>query len=178
MPAIEIRPALLEDLNSIVQIKQIYQTSAVWQMDRRVGDNDFSIGFREVRLPRSIKVDVPNPPEFTTVSFTQPSGLLVASMPEGIVGYILVKEMTVPRSAWVEGLGVREEYRRKGIGSALLMAGQDWARSRHLVRMVLEMQSKNIPAIHMALGLGFEFCGYHDQYFANRDIALFFGKFI
>jgi len=60
MPAIEIRPALLEDLNSIVQIKQIYQTSAVWQMDRRVGDNDFSIGFREVRLPRSIKVDVPN----------------------------------------------------------------------------------------------------------------------
>ena len=178
MPAIEIRPALLEDLNAIVQIKQTYQTSAVWQMERRVSDDDFSVGFREVRLPRSIKVEVPNTPEFTTVSFTQPSGLLVAAMPEGIVGYILIKELTLPRSAWVDGLAVRDEFRRKGIGSALLMAGQDWARSRHLLRVVLEMQSKNIPAIHLALGLGFEFCGYHDQYFANRDIALFFGKFI
>lgn len=178
MPAIEIRPALLEDLNAIVQIKQTYQTSAVWQMERRMSDDDFSVGFREVRLPRSIKVEVPNTPEFTTVSFTQPSGLLVATMPEGIVGYILIKELTLPRSAWVDGLAVRDEFRRKGIGSALLMAGQDWARSRHLLRVVLEMQSKNIPAIHLALGLGFEFCGYHDQYFANRDIALFFGKFI
>jgi len=103
---------------------------------------------------------------------------LVATMPEGIVGYILVKEMGVPRSAWVEGLAVREDFRRKGIGSALVMAGEDWARNRNLMRIVLEMQSKNVPAIHMAMGLGFEFCGYHDQYFANRDIALFFGKFI
>jgi ribosomal protein S18 acetylase RimI-like enzyme len=178
MPAIVIRPALLEDLNSIVQIKQTYHTAAVWQMERRSSEEDFNVGFREVRLPRSIKVDVPNLPEFTTVSFTQPSGLLVATMPEGIVGYILVKEMGVPRSAWVDGLAVREEFRRKGIGSALLMAGEDWARNRHLMRVVLEMQSKNVPAIHMAMGLGFEFCGYHDQYFANRDIALFFGKFI
>jgi RimJ/RimL family protein N-acetyltransferase len=59
-----------------------------------------------------------------------------------------------------------------------VQAGEDWARNRHLMRIVLEMQSKNVPAIHMSMGLGFEFCGYHDQYFANRDIALFFGKFI
>lgn len=178
MPAIEIRPALLEDLNSIVALKQTYQTNSVWQMDRRLGDGDFSVGFREVRLPRAIKVDVPNQPEFTTVSFTQPSGLLVATMPEGVVGYVLVREQSAPRTALVEGLTVREDLRRKGIGSALVVAGQDWARSRKLMRVVLEMQSKNVPAIHMAMSLGFEFCGYHDQYFANRDIALFFGKFL
>ncbi len=178
MPAIVIRPALLEDLNLIVQIKQTYHTSAVWQMERQMGDNQFTVGFREVRLPRAIKVEVPNPPEFTTVSFTQPSGLLVATMAEGLVGFVLVKELSTPRSAWVEALAVREDFRRKGIGSALLLAGQDWARSRRLSRIVLEMQSKNIPAIHLAMGLGFEFCGYHDQYFANRDIAIFFGKFI
>lgn len=178
MPAIEIRPALLEDLNAIVQLKQTYQTTAVWQMERMPGEADFHVGFREVRLPRTIKVEVPNQPEFTTVTFTQPSGLLVATIPEGVVGYILVREQSIPKTAWVEGLTVREDLRRKGIGSALVVAAQDWARSRRLMRIVLEMQSKNIPAIHMALGLGYEFCGYHDQYYANRDIALFFGKFL
>jgi hypothetical protein len=28
----------------------------------------------------------------------------------------------------------------------------------------------------MAQKLGFEFCGYNDRYFANRDIGLFFAK--
>jgi ribosomal protein S18 acetylase RimI-like enzyme len=42
--------------------------------------------------------------------------------------------------------------------------------------MVLEMQPKNYPAIQLAQKLGFDFCGYNDRYYANRDIALFFAK--
>jgi hypothetical protein len=39
---------------------------------------------------------------------------------------------------------------------------------------VLEMQSRNYPAIQMAKRMGFEFCGFQDLYYANRDLALFF----
>ena len=36
------------------------------------------------------------------------------------------------------------------------------------------MQSKNYPAIHLALNQGYAFCGYNDHYYSTQDIALFF----
>jgi hypothetical protein len=42
--------------------------------------------------------------------------------------------------------------------------------------MILEMQSKNYPAIQLAQKLGFDFCGYNDNYFDNQDIAILFSK--
>jgi RimJ/RimL family protein N-acetyltransferase len=38
------------------------------------------------------------------------------------------------------------------------------------------VQSKNVPAIRLAQKSGFEFCGYNDQYYLNKDVALFFAK--
>jgi len=43
---------------------------------------------------------------------------------------------------------------------------------------LLEMSSKNNPAIRFAQKLGYEFCGYNDQYYETQDIALFFGRYI
>ncbi len=61
---------------------------------------------------------------------------------------------------------------------ALVLAAQDWASQRNLLRMIIEMQSKNFPGIHLAMKMGYEFCGYNDQYYASRDIALFFARFL
>ena len=66
--------------------------------------------------------------------------------------------------------------RRQGIGSALLLAAEEWGSTHDCRRLVLEMQPKNYPAIQMAQKLGFDFCGYNDRYFAKHDIALFFAK--
>jgi RimJ/RimL family protein N-acetyltransferase len=44
--------------------------------------------------------------------------------------------------------------------------------------MLLEMSSKNSPAIRLAQKLGYEFCGYNDAYYELQDIALFFGRLI
>jgi len=40
--------------------------------------------------------------------------------------------------------------------------------------MILEMQSKNYPAISLARKMGFVFSGYSDRYYPDREIALFF----
>jgi ribosomal protein S18 acetylase RimI-like enzyme len=75
-------------------------------------------------------------------------------------------------------LVVIRRLRRQGIGSALILAAQEWGMQHDTRRLVLEMQPKNYPAIQMAHKLGFELCGYNDRYYANNDIALFFGKSI
>jgi len=47
-------------------------------------------------------------------------------------------------------------------------------KQRKLKRILLEMQAKNHAAIQLARKLGYEFCGYCDDYFTNHDIAVFF----
>jgi ribosomal protein S18 acetylase RimI-like enzyme len=55
-----------------------------------------------------------------------------------------------------------------------LGAAIDWARARGFVRLFIEMQSKNYPAIMLARKLGFVFSGYSDHYYPDEDISLFF----
>jgi RimJ/RimL family protein N-acetyltransferase len=43
---------------------------------------------------------------------------------------------------------------------------------------MIELQSKNHAAIRLVQKLGYEFCGYNDQYYATRDVALFFGRLL
>jgi len=58
------------------------------------------------------------------------------------------------------------------------LAAQNWAENRHNNRILLEMTTKNIPAIRLAQKLGFEFSGYNDNYYESKDIALFFGRMV
>jgi ribosomal protein S18 acetylase RimI-like enzyme len=178
MPEIEIRHAVVADIPKLLELEHSFQTSYVWQMDRLFEKGQWTINFREVRLPRPAKVDYPVPSDILGAELSQRTGLLVASIEGEPVGYIGIKAISVSETASVIDLVVKEDLRRKGIGSALLLAAQDWASQRNLLRMVLEMQSKNYPAIHLALKLGYEFCGYNDQYYATRDIALFFSRFL
>jgi len=76
--------------------------------------------------------------------------------------------------AWISDLVVVPRWRRQGVGRALLAAAQRWAAEQGHRRLFVEMQSKNYPAIRLALQLGYEFCGYNDHYYSTQDIALFF----
>jgi ribosomal protein S18 acetylase RimI-like enzyme len=91
-------------------------------------------------------------------------------------GYISLLERGTASTVWVMDLAVDAASRRKGVASALLAAGQAWAESRAHRRFIMEMQSKNVAAIRLAQKSGFEFCGYNDQYYLNKDVALFFAK--
>jgi ribosomal protein S18 acetylase RimI-like enzyme len=177
MPEIEIRPAVLQDFGQLLNLDHSYQTSYVWQMDRTLEEGQISLLFREIRLPRNVRVEYPHSPKFLTQTLPQAT-LLVATLDSLPVGYVSVVEHLAPNSSWVTDLVVDEKSRRKGIGTALLMAAQEWTTQKNLKRIILEMQSKNYPAIRFALKLGYEFCGYNDHYYSNRDIALFFARLL
>ena len=170
MPEIEIRPATSTDIDHVQNIVHSYHTTHVWQMEHIYEDGQITISFREVRLPRSVGVKYPHMIKELDKDWMRRSTVLIATIKDTPVGYIRLSEHLAPDSAWTTDLAVKKEMRRKGIASALIFAGQDWATGKGLKRIILEMQSKNHPAIQMAFKLGFEFCGYNDHYFENQDI--------
>jgi GNAT superfamily N-acetyltransferase len=176
MPEIEIRPATAEDIPALTVIDHSYTSDFVWQMEVQSGEKQISVNFREVRLPRSVRVEYPRRPDALEEDWEQRAAVLVAVHEGETVGYASLMLGVAPLTTWVSDLAVNRRYRRQGIGSALLLAAGEWGLQHDCRKLVLEMQTKNYPAVHLAQKLGFEFSGYNDQYYANHDIGLFFSK--
>lgn len=176
MPEIEIRPVVLEDIPHLISVDHDYTSSYVWQMDFVVEEGQMGINFRHVRLPRSVRVDYPRHYKRLAENWEKRDALLAAVLEGEITGYCSLTLSVAPSTTWVTDLAVSRRARRQGIASTLLLAAQDWAREHASNRVVLEMQPKNYPAYCLSQKLGFDFCGYNDRYYTNRDIALFFGK--
>jgi GNAT superfamily N-acetyltransferase len=131
--------------------------------------------FREVRLPRSISVTYPHNPFALADDWVRRSMMLQPCRPDP-AGYI--------RSAWAwdrfSGVVTRSRgelaNRRQRRGRRFWQRPLDWAADRSHRRVILEMQSKNLPAIRLSQKFGYEFCGYNDQYYLTQDVALFFAK--
>jgi len=134
--------------------------------------------FREIRLPRSVTVAYPRSVSMLSETWNRRSGMLVAVIDEQVVAYTRMNDAIVQHTAWITDLVVSPRYRRQEIAILLMQSVQTWAVQRKNQRVLLEMSSKNNPAIRLAQKLGFEFCGYNDAYYEQQDIALFFGRFI
>lgn len=178
MPQIEIRQAEPEDIPFLTKLDHFFETTYVWQMERNQDIGEINLGFRKVRLPRSVRVDYPRPPEVLEQDLRHKTVVLAASLNHDLVGYISLLEQPATQSAWITDLAVHYDLRRKGIGTALVISAHEWAARHRLRWMTMEMQSKNYPAICLASKLGYEFCGFNEHYYANQDIVLFFGSYI
>jgi len=147
-------------------------------MDRNINEGQFQITFREIRLPRPIQVPYPRLAEALEDEWQLASGLLVASHEGKLIGYTKLSEIKEIHTVVIKDIVVDSMIRRQGVGTTLILATQNWANQRSNRKMIFEMPSKNFPAIKLAFKLGFEFSGYNDSYYPNKDIALFFSKFL
>jgi len=177
MPKIEIRSLNVSEKKDLLNFERSYLTSYVWQMERQIEEGKTTITFHQIRLPREIRVEIPYSLE-KIKEVMERAAVLVAVLNGIPVGFIALEERESPGSAWISYLVVSEPHRRQGIASGLTIAAHEWATQRDLRRIIIEVQSKNYPAIQLALKLGYEFYGYHDQFYANHDIALFFSRFL
>ena len=177
MPEIQIRPVKENDITSLIALEHDYVSDYVWQMDiRQEEENEINIQFRQIRLPRSVKVNYPRQYKNLKREWKTRSGILVACMQESVIGYISLMFGISPGTVWATDLVVKQAMRRQGVASALALAAQSWTRQHESSRLILEMQSKNHPAISLTRKLGYDFCGYNDRYYLNGDIALFYSK--
>ncbi len=175
MPEVQIRPAVATDIPILMAIDHSCQSSYVWQMDVHHEEGQAGAIFREIRIPRAVNVPYPRSVASLFETWNRKSGLLVAMIDDEDVGYIRMNDTVLADTAWLSDMVVSPRYRRQGVGMSLVLAAQSWAVDRKNKRALLEMSSKNHPAICMAKKLGYEFCGYNDKYYETRDIALFFG---
>jgi ribosomal protein S18 acetylase RimI-like enzyme len=176
MPEVEIRPAVRSDLSYLVAVEHAYQSQFVWQMDRMIEDGQVVINFRQTRLPRPVRVETGTTPLLNEENWSRYQALLVAMLEQVPVGYIGLSDQLAPKAIWITDCAVSENHRRKGIGTALMLAAQDWGVEHGFRRVMIETESKNYPAIQLARKLGYEFCGFNDHYYTNQDIALFFAR--
>ncbi len=151
-------------------------SEVVWQLDLRKEAGQVTATLRETRLPRPTRVEYPRNPFSLADEWQKKAALFVAAEGSDPFGYLGVHEQSASTVAWVTDLVVVPDQRRRGIGSALLLAVEDWARQRGNRMLIFEMQAKNQPSVRLAQKLGFEFCGYNDHYYASQDVALFFGR--
>lgn len=177
MPEIEVRPTISSDLPGLIKIDHSVETTHVWQMDSNNDLDQIEVRFREIRLPRAVQLEYPRNPGDLADTWTYKSLFLTAIHQSQPAAYLTI-EIKEKHTARVTDLVVTERLRRQGVASALLVSARDWARNRGLKKIVLEIQAKNHAAIQLARKLGYEYCGFCDDYFANHDIAVFFISFI
>jgi ribosomal protein S18 acetylase RimI-like enzyme len=145
-------------------------------MDAQMSNGQMQVTFSHLRLPRSMRVEYPRTAEMLAGDWPMRDGVLIAERDGHILGYVSLNEHTAQRAAHIGDLVVRRRYRRAGVGSQLVGGALRWARERALKQLVVEVQTKNHPAIEFLNKLGFSFCGFNDQHYLNQDIALFFSR--
>ncbi len=176
MADIQIRPSVATDLPRLMGMNHSVNSEYVWQLELRREAGQILAAFREVRLPRATSLTYPHNPFSLADEWTHKSMMYTALSAAQPVGYLCLLERGKASVAWVSDLVVDVPNRRQGIAAALLTSAHEWALGRSHRMLILEMQSKNIPAVRLAQKFGFEFCGYNDHYYLTQDVALFFAK--
>ncbi|MBV6396295.1 MAG: hypothetical protein HFACDABA_01893 [Anaerolineales bacterium] len=173
----DIRPTIATDLPRLMGMDHSCTSDYVWQVDLRKEAGQVSIQLREVRLPRPVSVPYPRNSFALADEWHMKPAMFTAAAPEPFA-YVCVHAQKASDVVWVTDLVVAPEQRKRGVGQSLLRTVEGWAVERNCRMLFVEMTAKNYPAIRLAQKFGLEFCGYNDHYYANHDVALFFGRML
>ena len=102
------------------------------------------------------------------------AAVLVAEDDGTIVGRLSLARDPHPASAHVGDLGlmVAAAYRRRGIGTALLAAAEEWARGAKVTKLELHVFPHNEAAIALYERCGYEREGYRVRHYSKPDGTL------
>jgi len=140
---VEIRQMQLEDLPSVVEIDRM-SFSLPWP------EGSFRYEVDKNKAARCLVAEAEDH--------------RIAAM---IVSWIIVDEVHIATFA------THRDFRRRGIGSVLLRAALDDARSKGAVRAMLEVREGNVAAQEMYRKFGFDIAGRRSHYYRdNGETAL------
>lgn len=146
-----VRPAAPKDAAALVELaRAVGAEDAGWL----IADGEWRSAGEERRYLRAVR----RHPH---------AAVFVAEAPEGVVGRLSVARDPHPASDHVADLGVMvaESHRRQGIGRALMLAAEEWAREVGVRKLELHVFPHNAPALALYEGLGFEREGLRRSHF-------------
>ena len=123
-----IRHAVSTDIAALMAMDHSYQTDHVWQMALSPSATETTIAFREVRLPRLMRVDYPRDPRRLADEWTNSSEILIATSEQATLGYLIIESGTAPETGWVTDLVTDAPHRREGVASRLVASARQWCR--------------------------------------------------
>ena len=94
----------------------------------------------------------------------------VAEETETLVGFVIVQRIGRDRGHVIT-LDVREDQRRRSIGTKLLTIGEEWLARQGVRRVRLETAVNNEPAVAFWQKAGYEVTGRLPRYYLDRDDA-------
>ena len=174
-----IRDGQARDIVACLAIDSSYETEFVWQMTVSQDADMHQVSFSRQRLPRSMRVSFAMSEARIQRALPEDQCFLVAAESlarETVLGYLTMRSDPIQRNAYVQDIVVTPDLRRQRIGLRLVTVARKWATERRLERLIVETQTKNYPCIALCQKAGLEFCGFNDQYFQNKDIAVFFSQ--
>jgi GNAT superfamily N-acetyltransferase len=177
-----VRSATPADLPACLAVDASYRTAQVWQMRVQRGDvlgeseDILHVTFRPVRLPRPIMLTPPGLKARLTQTWQRRAlTLVLEDEEEGTIhGYLGAEILLGQRLGWVDIIAIAPEMRQQRGGIRLMEEAIVWGRAHGLRALVLETQARNAPIVAMAQQMGFTFSGYHEQFYDEAEVALFF----
>ncbi len=93
-----------------------------------------------------------------------------------VIGYIGVHE--IAGEAYISNIAVLPQYRRRGVGEALLTNAAQGARERGCVFITLEVRGSNAAAISLYRKNGFEEAGFRKNFYSEpAEDAVIYTKY-
>jgi len=173
---VSIRKVRSDDWEACAALDHSAVTDRAWRVEVREQQGRISVAFEPVRLPRPVRLPYPRQDADLTAGWEGCDLFLVATTGRRICGYVAARVLPGHGLVWVQDLVVDRDWRRRGVGSELLRRATEWARRSGLERLVVEVSTKNDPAICFLRAQGLAFCGYHDQHWRTQDVAVLFAQ--
>jgi [ribosomal protein S18]-alanine N-acetyltransferase len=102
--------------------------------------------------------------------------VIAAMIDDELAGYALVSLRRTSRALRIYSLAVDARFARRGVGRALLMACEAYARRHRHAAITLEVRYDNSSAIGLYESSGFRQFGQHAHYYADGATALRYEK--
>ncbi len=175
---IYIRRPTLHDLNECAKLDASFTTQRVWQMHMQTEDNRIQVHFHLVYLPRPMTVATPPEDRDLTKAWQRGDGIYAARRGNKILGYIHVSLSPEDKVGFIRRHVVAPEFRKQGVGTALLERTIEWGRERKLRNFEIALSTKNHPAIDFYLAHGFVFTGFDERLWGKQEIMMNFSRVV
>jgi ribosomal protein S18 acetylase RimI-like enzyme len=173
-----IRRPTLHDLNECVKLDPAFITQRVWQMILNVESANIQVGFQLAPLPRPLTLPGVPISDALLQSWQRGDCMYASRQDATITGFIHLAPDPAKRMGRLEHHIVHRDLRRQGIGSALLETALQWSRDHHLRSLIVEVNTKNHPAIAFYTHHGFAFSGFHERFYSDQEIILHLARMV